>query len=99
VRRPQGYATWTMAEAPLVERDSISCGHCNRLVFVKPGTAFTVYLFPQLIGPDKEEMGAACRVCMRNICLTCHGVGTCTPLERRLEQIEARGRMFKAMGL
>jgi hypothetical protein len=36
---------------------------------------------------------------MRNICLTCHGVGTCTPLERRLEQMEARGRMFKAMGL
>jgi hypothetical protein len=83
----------------MIERDSVSCGHCNRLIFVKPGTAFTVYLFPQLVGPDKEEMGASCRVCMRHVCLTCNTVGTCTPLERRIEQMEARGRMLRSLGL
>ena len=100
MRNPHGYAAWTDPNAPATtERDTITCGHCNRIVFVKPGTASTVYVFPQPAGPDKEDAGAGCRVCMRAICLTCHDAGTCTPLERRLEQAEARGRLLRSMGL
>lgn len=99
MRRPQGYATFSSPDAPVIERDTASCGHCNRVVFVKPGTASTVYLFPQMQGPDKEEPGAMCRVCMRAICLACCAQGSCTPLERRIEQMEARRRMLRAIGL
>ncbi len=99
MRRPQGYATFVSPDAPIVERDSATCGHCNRIVFVKPGTALTVYLIPQFMAPDKEESGAMCRQCMRHVCLACHAKGRCTPLERRIEQMEAKGRMLKAMGL
>jgi hypothetical protein len=97
MRRPQGYITIT-SDAPLIERDSATCGHCGQIVLVKPNTASTVYLIPQFLGPDREEPGACCRVCMRAVCLTCHADGRCLPLERRLEQIEARGRFLAAIG-
>lgn len=74
----------------MIERDTVQCGHCQRVIIVKPGTASTVYLFPQLVGPDREAPGAACRLCMRPVCLACHGRGVCIPFERRLEQAEAR---------
>jgi len=83
----------------LFERDTITCKHCQRIVFTKPGSASTVYLFPQRQGPDKEEPGAFCRVCMSPICLACCAVGTCTPWERRMEKIEARDRMLRSVGL
>lgn len=98
MRRPQGYAT-VVGESVFIEHDSISCGHCNQIVFVKPGMGSTVYVFPQLEGPAKEEAGAMCRQCMRAICLTCYAKGRCLPLERRIEQMEAKGRRLKAMGL
>lgn len=98
MRRPQGYAT-IVGVGTLVERDTITCGHCQRLQFVKPGTVATVYLLPQLQGPDKEEPGAMCRVCMRPVCLSCHDHGRCTPFERQIEQSEARGRMLQSLGI
>lgn len=97
--RPQGYATILLPDAPMIERDCISCGHCSAAVFVKPGTATTVYLFPQMFGPDKEEPGAACHCCMRAVCLNCHAKGTCTPLEKMLEQSEARHRFLRSAGI
>lgn len=96
----QGYVSITMPEAAgPIERDTITCKHCQRIVFVKPGTASTVYLFPQVDGPDKEEPGAFCRTCMAPICLHCLHKGTCTPFERQIEQMEARGRFLRAAGV
>jgi len=97
--RPQGYATWMLPDAPVVERDSATCGHCQQIIFVKPGSATTVYLIPQLVGPDKEEPGACCRVCMRAVCLKCHGIGRCLPWEKAIERSEARGRFLRSVGL
>jgi hypothetical protein len=99
MRKPQGYLTIVLPDAPVVERDTAVCGHCNQIIFVKPGTALTVYLTPQVQGPDKEEMGASCRQCMRHVCLTCHADGRCIPLERRIERMEARGRFLASVGL
>jgi hypothetical protein len=96
--RPHGYVT-VYGERGLIEHDSITCGHCNRIVFVKPGSASTVYVLPQLTGPPLETPGAMCHVCMRAVCLSCHEEGRCLPLERRIEQMEARGRMLKAAGV
>ena len=88
--RPQGYLTIVGVDAPqVIERDSVTCGHCSAVVFVKPATVNTVYQIPQHDGTWKEEPGAFCRVCMRAVCLHCHDVGTCTPFEKRLALMEA----------
>lgn len=77
----------------LDEKDAINCGHCNKNVFVKPGSATTVYMIQHLDPVTghiwwTEEDGAGCRCCMRPVCLPCHDKGTCTPLEAFLEQME-----------
>lgn len=99
MRRPQGYATFTSPDAPLVERDTALCCHCNAIIFVKPGSALTVYLIPQMSGPDTEAPGASCYQCMKPVCLKCHSRGRCLPFERKIERQEARARMLKATGI
>ena len=78
------------SDTPILELDSLQCGHCNTVVFVKPGTATTVYLIQHRDGRWTEEAGAFCRCCMRPVCLRCHDVGSCLPLERWLEEQETR---------
>ena len=65
-------------------RDTFSCGHCNRVVAVEPMC-------------DAADMGGLCKQCMRLICPECYGVGSCTPLEVRIEEQEARGRFIRQM--
>lgn len=96
--RPHGQITVT-GDSSIKEHDTISCGHCNRIVLVKAGTGSTVYVFPQMEGPNKEEAGASCHVCMRSICLTCCDLGVCLPLERRIEEMESKGRFLKSVGI
>lgn len=102
--RPQGYLTIT--DDRTLEADTISCGHCGQIVKVKPGTASTVYVLEtlhvdpmtkQYVVETTEEPGASCRSCMRSVCLKCHDDGRCTPLMKQIEEMEARGRMLKAV--
>lgn len=93
----RGYASITDPDAPLFERDTLNCGHCQKVVFVKPGSATTVYLilhFDKATGAHAwvEEPGAFCRICMRPVCLACHDHGGCRPFEHWLEQQERRLR-------
>jgi len=100
VRRPQGYVTVTTLEGPMLEYDTMTCGHCNTVVIVKPGTVNTVFLVPDpasVFAPLKEVPGAGCRVCMRGVCLRCEQRGICVPLERSLEQMEQRGRVLQSV--
>ena len=88
-----GYATIADPDRPLFERDTVACGHCQKVVFVKPGTGATVYLILHVDDAQGahrwvEEAGAFCRICMRPVCLRCHGEGGCRPFERLLEQME-----------
>lgn len=85
-----GYVTITDPDRPLVEYDTVTCCHCGRLIFLKPGTAQTTYLVPDNQGLWKEEAGAGCWSCQKPVCLACEALGTCMPLERRLEQMEGR---------
>jgi hypothetical protein len=94
VLRPGGYSTITDPDAPrAVELDTLQCGHCARHIHVKPGSASTIYLFPQANGQVLEEAGAMCRVCMRPVCLTCHDTnhGQCEVWEKKIERMEAVG--------
>jgi hypothetical protein len=91
MRNPGGYAV--IVDPNVVapwERDTCMCGHCGRVIFVKPGTASTVYLINHRDGRWTEEAGAFCRCCMKPVCLSCHAVGTCQPLERWLETQERK---------
>ena len=97
---PKGYAVIVEPDRPVTELDSTQCGHCQKVIFVKPGSGSTVYLIPtRLPGQYKEEAGAFCRVCMRPVCLRCHAQGRCTPFERTLEKSEARDRLRRSVGL
>jgi len=95
----RGYLSIVDPDKPLFERSTITCGHCQKVVFVKPGTASTVYLIPirpkdehdlVVIGQFIEEPGAFCRVCMRAICLTCCDTGTCRTWEQMIEAMEQK---------
>src|SRR5687768_8205320 len=88
------------ASAP-VQHDTIHCGHCERIVKTKAGSASTVYILSTLEqwvdhnGPHcsirhTEVPGAFCKTCMRAICRRCHEVvQTCTPFEQKIDQMEA----------
>jgi len=65
------------------EEDTFVCGHCCRIVTVKPMC-------------DPAEMGGRCTCCDSLICKHCVGKG-CDPIERKLERMERRARMLEAM--
>ena len=88
--RPSGYAQVVDPDQPLVEFDTVMCGHCGAHIRVKPGTVSTVYLiFDPQAWRYTEVAGAGCRMCMRPVCLRCHALGSCLPLERWLATVEA----------
>jgi hypothetical protein len=86
MRKPQGYAIWTDPVTAPVERDTFTCAHCNRVVIVAPKT-------------DPTDLGGFCRMCMQHLCGPCADLGTCTPFEQRLDAMERRDRLHRAMGL
>lgn len=98
MRKPQGYAQ--IVDPELLqpwERDTCQCGHCQKVIFTKPGSVQTVYLILHHdagIGRSwwTEEAGAFCRICMRPVCLPCHAVGGCRPFEVLLEEMEGTPR-------
>ena len=87
MRKPGGTGMWTDLESDrVVEVDTFSCAHCNKVVFVPPKA-------------DPSLVGGFCMMCMKHICGPCTDDGRCIPLERRLEQNEARGRALRSYGL
>lgn len=97
--KPHGYVVIADPDRPqLIERDTVTCRHCQRVVLVKPGSAATVYLEQQPSGQWLETPGACCRSCMAPICRHCEALGRCTPFERRLEAYEARMRLWASVG-
>lgn len=100
MRNASGYLVICDPDRPqAVERDTITCGHCQRVVFTKPGTVATVYLLPHPPDPDTEVAGAFCRICMRSVCLRCDAHGHCTPFELAIERQESRMRLRQVVGV
>lgn len=94
--RPLGYGiTKEPGKADVVE-DSSTCSHCNSISFVLPGVMPTT----------RDEAGRAhglprCRMCDAFICLRCGDrldIEGCDPFEKKLERMEARGRLLRAAG-
>ncbi len=98
VLRGTGYASIVEPDVPMVERDTITCGHCQRLIFVKPGTVSTVYLIFNKAAWAWEEVGGFfCKVCMRPVCPSCGDQGRCLVWEKRLEASEAKDRLKRSV--
>lgn len=84
MRRPQGYATIVDPDRPQIERDTFTCAHCQRIVFVQPFAA-------------ASDAGGWCGSCAQPVCGPCADLGTCTPFERQLELSEQRDRLRRAV--
>ena len=85
MRKAQGYAVIADPNAPVRECDTFTCVHCQRIVFVQPKC-------------DPSDAGGFCRLCYSHICGPCADKGRCDPFERRLERMEARGRLLQSIG-
>ncbi len=99
MRNPQGYAVIISPERSkvifdrfraeevegMVEVDTFTCCHCNRIMHVKP-------LAPM------DEFGSMCRNCMKMVCPVCAD-GPCIPFEKKLEAWEARDRALRSYGV
>lgn len=79
--KPGGWTIIVEPDRPAVEKHSFTCSHCNGVTFV-----------PARHSPT-DELGGKCYVCDGLICMKCvHKVKTtgqkCTPMAKRMEQIE-----------
>lgn len=70
----------------VIAQDSFTCGHCQRVVFVKPRER-------------GEDVGGLCKQCMRLICPQCTDKGICDVFEKKLEREEARDRFRRQLGV
>ena len=76
--RRQGYATIADPDGRLVEADSMTCGHCQRIV-----------LLHDRKGSARPSVAVRCTQCDRGICVPCAEVARCDPFEEKLLRMEA----------
>lgn len=92
--KPGGYLittdpdpTKSKGQKAVVEQDSVTCGHCSRIVTV-----------PAMCAPNDMPY-ALCWGCRRNICLKCDDerirTMRCDVIEKKLERWEAGERLAR----
>lgn len=82
MRRAQGYRLIVDPDRPVVEADTITCGHCQRVTVVKPFE-------------DAASSAGLCRLCDRIICPRCTALKRCLPWEETMNRMEARERLYR----
>lgn len=85
-RAQKGYLIITdpNASSPF-ERDTFTCSHCQKVVIVE-------------FKANPDDLGGFCRLCMKSVCPNCVGKG-CHPFEKKLEEMEAKDRFQRALGV
>jgi hypothetical protein len=99
-KKGEGVSEVTTPEGNLPPQKTVTCGHCQRLVFVQPGgdgTGSLAVLY-DLLG-RRMDPPSVCHRCWSLICPQCHAVGTCTPWEAQMAAMEARDRFLRSAGL
>jgi len=86
MRNPKGYGMVFSPCGVIEEHDTLVCGHCNRIVIVRPKC-------------DPYDLGGMCRLCEKMICPACVNKGVCDPLEKKLEREEAKYRARRSYGV
>lgn len=94
--RPTGFAEILDPEAPPWEHDTVTCKHCQRVIFTVPGTVSTQFLvYSRSRQRWLQVPGAFCVKCMAPVCLPCHAQGRCDPWEKQMERMEKAGAVAK----
>lgn len=83
MRNAGGYLGVFEPEGKKTESDTFTCCHCNRVVLVP-------------VKASAADCGGWCFRCAKPVCPRCAG-RDCTPFEKKLERIEARGRLLQAV--
>ena len=88
--KQQGYARLYDPDAPggVIEKDTTTCGHCNRVTHIRPGWV-----------PKEDDGVFKCHCCQRFICKACYVRGECDVIERKLERAEASYHARRSYGL
>lgn len=83
MRRAGGYAVMHGPDGTK-ECDTFQCAHCGGHTHVPPRASPT-------------DLGGYCGRCAAPVCPACHRRGTCTPFQKALERMEARGRLRRSL--
>lgn len=75
----------SLGQRNVVEIDTFTCNHCNRIVKVPPKC-------------EPAEVGGLCYICAQPICPTCVGKG-CDPFEEKLKRSEASYHARRSYGM
>lgn len=81
-----GNALWTEPGKPDIERDTITCCHCNRITIIQP---------------YENVSDRFCAMCNRYMCNKCTDRRVfegCQPFEKKLEEMESRARFRRSLG-
>lgn len=95
--RSQGYAIITDPNAPTREFDTITCAHCQRIVFIKPGAVRQGFDKGDAGNPSTPDPGGFCRQCMSPVCGPCCDDGRCIPFEVKLLKMEGRKAFLRGV--
>lgn len=80
-----GVLLFTTPEGRTREYATVTCGHCNSVVRIPHREE----------GIDPETVLAHCHACDQDICIDCHKLQRCIPIERWCELVEWRDRWMK----
>lgn len=86
MRRPGGYTFETTLDGAVIEGETYTCMHCNRITMVKPGQR-------------PEDIGGLCKQCMGLVCSQCLETSGCDPLEKKLNEALEKSLRLKEYGL
>lgn len=78
-KRIGGNAHWFNGDGPDLEKDTVTCCHCNSVVMVDP-------LKPV------EDFTGWCMACMKFTCRACERLGRCLPFEQAIDAAERQYR-------
>ena len=103
-RKAEGVATICGPIGEIAEIKTVTCGHCNRIMYISPfGDGTLSIKIPReannSITTLQAEPPAVCHQCWTLVCPRCHTDGRCTPLLRRVEEEYSKKRMFEAVGI
>ena len=75
-----------MACEGITEYDTFTCGHCGCVKHVRARER-------------PEDLGGLCKQCMKLICPLCVDEGHCTPLMKRIEEMEEKDYRRREYGV
>lgn len=80
ILRPQGYVCVSYSDGPVVECDTMQCGHCKGVMHF--------WVDPTPLTYSRIKHGGGCYTCGRQICEACVKRDRCDPWEEKIERID-----------